>query len=95
MEGQELASLSATALAAVRRRSMGYVFQAFNLLPSLTALDNVSLPLELDGTRGGLARRAARAALEEVRPAVRPGPPGAGHPRGAARRLGRPGGLHP
>ena len=66
VEGRDLATLSPAQVAAVRRRSIGYVFQDLNLLPSLTALENVSLPLELDGARGGLARRAARDALEEV-----------------------------
>ncbi len=66
VEGRDLAELSRTQLAAVRRRSVGYVFQDLNLLPSLSAVENVALPLELDGVRGGLARRAARAALEEV-----------------------------
>jgi len=66
VEGRDLAALSPAQVAAVRRRSIGYVFQDLNLLPSLTALENVSLPLELDGTRGGLARRAARDALDEV-----------------------------
>ena len=66
VEGRDLAELSRTQLAAVRRRSVGYVFQDLNLLPSLSAVENVALPLELDGVRGGLARRAARGALEEV-----------------------------
>jgi putative ABC transport system ATP-binding protein len=66
VEGRDLATLSAAQVAAVRRRSVGYVFQDLNLLPSLSALENVSLPLELDGVRGGMARRAARAALDEV-----------------------------
>jgi putative ABC transport system ATP-binding protein len=66
VEGRDLAGLSRSQVAAVRRRSVGYVFQDLNLLPSLTALENVALPLELDGVRGGLARRTARAALEEV-----------------------------
>ncbi|MFW3170439.1 ABC transporter ATP-binding protein [Geodermatophilus sp. CPCC 206100] len=66
VEGRDLAELSAAQVAAVRRRSVGYVFQDLNLLPSLSAVENVALPLELDGVRGGLARRAARVALDEV-----------------------------
>jgi putative ABC transport system ATP-binding protein len=66
VEGRDLAELSRTQVAAVRRRSVGYVFQDLNLLPSLTALENVALPLELDGIRGGVARRTAREALDEV-----------------------------
>ncbi len=66
VEGRDLATLSAAQVAAVRRRSVGYVFQDLNLLPSLSAVENVSLPLVLDGVRGGMARRAAREALDEV-----------------------------
>ena len=51
-------------LAAVRRRSAGYVFQDLNLIPTLTAAENAALPLELDGRRR--SRRGAIAALEEV-----------------------------
>ena len=50
----------------MRRTSIGYVFQGFNLIPALTAVENVALPRELDGERAGVARRAARHALEEV-----------------------------
>jgi putative ABC transport system ATP-binding protein len=66
VEGRDLAVLSASASAAVRRRSVGYVFQDLNLLPSLSAVENVALPRELDGVRGREARREARAALDEV-----------------------------
>jgi putative ABC transport system ATP-binding protein len=66
VEGQVLGALSRRALAAVRRRRVGYVFQDLNLLPSLTAAENVGLPLELDGTSLRRTRRAALAALEEV-----------------------------
>ena len=52
--------------ARLRRRSIGYVFQDFNLLAGLTAAENVSLPLELDGARSKSARRTAIAALEEL-----------------------------
>ncbi|HVM27860.1 MAG TPA: ABC transporter ATP-binding protein [Mycobacteriales bacterium] len=66
VEGTDLASLSPAALAALRRRSVGYVFQDFNLVPALTAAENVSLPLELDGVKPRAARTAAAAALELV-----------------------------
>jgi putative ABC transport system ATP-binding protein len=50
----------------MRRRSIGYVFQDFNLLPGLTAAENVSLPLELDGIAARKARVAGLQALEEL-----------------------------
>lgn len=64
--GQNLATLSKGELARVRRVSVGYVFQQFNLLPSLTAAENVSLPLELDGMRPAEARRFAEISLAEL-----------------------------
>jgi putative ABC transport system ATP-binding protein len=66
VEGVVLGGLSRKDLAAVRRRRVGYVFQDLNLLPSLTAAENVGLPLELDGVRLRRIRAAALAALEEV-----------------------------
>jgi putative ABC transport system ATP-binding protein len=66
VEGTELGTLSRTALAALRRRSIGYVFQDFNLVPALTAAENVALPRELDGDSSRAARRLATSALEEV-----------------------------
>ena len=66
IDGQDLAGLSPKALAAVRRRKVGFVFQDFNLIPALTALENVALPLELDGVRGSQAQRQARSGLESV-----------------------------
>jgi len=66
VEGQVLGGLSRRRLAAVRRRRVGYVFQELNLLPSLTAVENVALPLELDGTSVRRARRLALGVLGEV-----------------------------
>src|SRR3954468_13677031 len=66
VEGVVLARLNRKQLAAVRRRCVGYVFQDLNLLPSLTAAENVALPLELDGMALRRTRKLALAALEEV-----------------------------
>jgi putative ABC transport system ATP-binding protein len=64
VNGRELTSLDEDGRAAVRADHVGFVFQSFHLVPSLTALENVMLPLELAGRRD--ARRAARATLEDV-----------------------------
>jgi putative ABC transport system ATP-binding protein len=64
--GRDVARLSATERAALRRRDVGYVFQCLNLVVSLTALENVMLPLELDGIGRREARDRARAALASV-----------------------------
>jgi putative ABC transport system ATP-binding protein len=61
--GRALSSLSRNAKAQLRRQSVGYVFQEFNLLAGLSAVENVSLPLELDGVG---ARKAQAAALEAL-----------------------------
>jgi len=66
IEGQSLADLSTKQLAAMRRRSVGYVFQDLNLIPTLTAVENVGLPLELDGASRRTARRTALKSLEDV-----------------------------
>ena len=66
VEGTPLAGLSPRALARLRRRSVGYVFQDLNLIPALTAAENVALPRELDGERARRARALAIDALAEV-----------------------------
>jgi putative ABC transport system ATP-binding protein len=66
IEGVSLGSLSRTLLARLRRRSVGYVFQDFNLIPALTAAENVALPRELDGDSARASRRLAMQALDEV-----------------------------
>ena len=64
--GQELTRLSRNARARLRRRSIGYVFQDFNLLPGLTAVENVALPLELDGISGRRARATGKRVLDDL-----------------------------
>lgn len=64
--GHNLATMSKNDLARVRRVAVGYVFQQFNLLPSLTAAENISLPLELDGMKPAEARKYAEVSLAEV-----------------------------
>jgi putative ABC transport system ATP-binding protein len=64
--GQPIFEMSPNDRARLRRRSVGYVFQDFNLLSGLTAVENVSIPLELDGTRSRAARRVALETLEQL-----------------------------
>ena len=66
IDGQDTSAMSRVDRARLRRQTIGYVFQDFNLLPGLTAAENVSLPLELDGTRAKAGRILALAALEEL-----------------------------
>lgn len=66
VRGQSLSEMSRNDRARLRRRSIGFVFQDFNLLAGLTALENVSLPLELDGVAGRTARAASAAALDKL-----------------------------
>lgn len=66
VEGKDLGDMSNHDLARIRRVSVGYVFQQFNLLPALTAAENVALPLELDGMDVKEARGYADLSLEEV-----------------------------
>jgi putative ABC transport system ATP-binding protein len=66
VDGTPLGGCGHRALAALRRRRVGYVFQDLNLLASLTAAENAALPLELDGMSVRKARQAAITALSEV-----------------------------
>ncbi|MEV4425850.1 ABC transporter ATP-binding protein [Streptomyces sp. NPDC049602] len=66
VEDTDITTASVKELAALRRRSIGYVFQDYNLIPALTAAENVALPRELDGTSARKARVEAVAALEEM-----------------------------
>ncbi len=65
-EGERIDQLSETALARLRRRRLGFVFQFFNLLPTLSAEANVELPLLLTGTSRREARRTARGLLADL-----------------------------
>jgi putative ABC transport system ATP-binding protein len=66
LEGVDLASLRDDARTLMRRRRIGFVFQLFNLVPILTALENVALPLELDGVATSVARQRASDMLDVV-----------------------------
>jgi putative ABC transport system ATP-binding protein len=66
IEGNAVSAMARNERARLRRRTIGYVFQDFNLLAGLTAAENVALPLELDGTPARRARRAALAALDDL-----------------------------
>lgn len=66
VDGVELAPMTSAGRAEMRRRRVGYVFQELNLVASLTAAENVALPLELDGLGARRARRVATELLGEV-----------------------------
>jgi putative ABC transport system ATP-binding protein len=66
LAGQDVSAMSEEQLAAVRNRRIGFVFQQFNLLPSLSALRNVELPLAYSGVARAERRARAVAALEKV-----------------------------
>jgi putative ABC transport system ATP-binding protein len=64
--GFELFASSPTVIARLRRQTLGYVFQDFNLIPALSVIENVALPLELDGEKRSKARAAALEALKTM-----------------------------
>jgi putative ABC transport system ATP-binding protein len=66
VHGTDLATLKPADLAKLRRRRVGFVFQDLNLIPSLTAAENIGLPLELDGDPVARARRNALDALDQL-----------------------------
>ncbi|GAW28334.1 ABC transporter ATP-binding protein [Carboxydocella sp. ULO1] len=66
LDGKEVSELDEDELAEIRNRKIGFVFQNFNLLPSLTALENVELPLIYRGIGGAERRKRALEALEKV-----------------------------
>ena len=66
VEGREVERDDPSALQAVRKRSIGFVFQQFNLIPSLTAVENVEYALNIKGTRGRAARHEAARVMNEV-----------------------------
>jgi putative ABC transport system ATP-binding protein len=64
--GEEVTSLPESSLPRLRRDAIGFVFQGFNLFPTLTAAENVALAMDVRGTRGSVARRRAEELLAEV-----------------------------
>ncbi len=64
--GRELSRLSEAELTEFRRQTVGFVFQGFNLIPNLSALENVMLPMEFDGVPKPERRRRAAELLERV-----------------------------
>ncbi|MER7814402.1 ABC transporter ATP-binding protein [Streptomyces sp. NPDC096153] len=66
VENTDITTADRKTLASLRRRSIGYVFQDYNLIPALTAAENIALPRELDGRSARKARSEAVAALDEM-----------------------------
>ena len=79
--GQDITACTNLQLAQVRNQELGFVFQSFHLLPRLTALDNVALPLLYGGVKKAERRERARSALDRpsTGPAVRRPVPACGH----------------
>jgi len=66
VDGEDLSTLGDDGRTLLRRRRLGFIFQTFNLLPTLSAEENVALPLELDGVSAPEARERAQTVLEQV-----------------------------
>lgn len=66
LDGVDISTLDDDQRTLLRRRKIGFVFQAFNLIPTLTALENVALPMELDGLSRPQAKQRASLALDRV-----------------------------
>jgi putative ABC transport system ATP-binding protein len=66
VDGQRLDQMDENALALFRRRAMGFVFQSFNLIPSMTALENVSFPMQFAGVGASKRKTQARTILDQV-----------------------------
>jgi putative ABC transport system ATP-binding protein len=66
LDGQDLGALDDTARSILRRRRLGFVFQQINLLPTLSALENVALPLRIDGVGRSTSHQRAQRVLERV-----------------------------
>ena len=66
IDGRDVTTLSDHALVAYRRKKIGFVFQSYNLIPNLTALQNVMLPLSFEGVRGATRRKRAAELLDQV-----------------------------
>ena len=73
LDGEDLGALDDDALTLIRRKQMGFVFQAFHILPYLTVAQNVALPLALNGARNAKMRSRVAALLEAVKLADRGG----------------------
>jgi putative ABC transport system ATP-binding protein len=66
LDGQNLGAMNDTSRSILRRRRLGFVFQRINLLPTLSGLENVALPLRIDGTARAAAHTRAHSVLERV-----------------------------
>jgi len=66
IDGQSIESMDENALAVYRRRTVGFIFQSFNLIPTMTALENVAFPMQFAGVPGKQRIQRAREALERV-----------------------------